>query len=129
MNSHTFIAVYMDHSSANIMKLVNDTIETEVVESAFDHEEKVKALHKSESTMHHKEHQLQLSYYNSIKEKLSGSKDILLFGTTTAKAELLNIINKDLHFNEVKTVASQTDKMTVNQQHAFIKDHLKKHVN
>jgi hypothetical protein len=128
MNVQTFIAVYMDHSSANIMQLVNNAIATEVIESAFDHEEKMKALHKGESTMHQKEHQLQLSYYNTIKDKLRRSKDVLLFGTTTAKAELLNILNNDPHFNEIKIVVTQTDKMTENQQHAFVKNHIKTHL-
>ena len=99
-----------------------------MIESAFTHDEKIKALHKGESTMHHKEHQLQLSYYNTIKDKLSGSKDVLLFGTTTAKAELLNILNDDPHFNEIKIVVSQTDKMTENQQYAFVKNHIKTHL-
>lgn len=128
MNAQKFIAVYMDHSSANIMQLVSNTIETEVVESDFNHHVKENALHKSENIMHNKEQQLQLSYYNTIKDKLKESKDILLFGTTTAKTELQNILKTDSHFNAIKIAVTQTDKMTENQQHAFIKNHIKTHL-
>jgi hypothetical protein len=128
MNVNTFVAIYMDHSSAQVMRLVNDTIQTETIDCQFNHHEKVKALHKSENIMHNKEQQMQSSYYHAIKEKVKDYVDILLFGTTTAKAELQNILKQDPQFNTVKIVQSHTDKMTENQQHAFIKNHIKTHL-
>jgi hypothetical protein len=128
MDLETFIAVYLDHASACIMQFVNNTIDTETVTSDFNYHAKKKALHKGENTMHHKEQQLRLSYLNTIKDKLKNSKHILLFGATTAKAELLTILKGDAHFNTVKIVTNQTDKMNESQQHIFLKNYTKTHL-
>ncbi len=128
INTHKFIAVYMDHFSANIMRFVNENIQTEIVVTEFNHHSKVEALHRSESIMHNKEQQLQLNYYNSIRSKLKESNNILLFGSTTAKMELLNILRNDIHFKAVIIVTSTTDKMSDNQQHAFIRRYMKTHL-
>lgn len=128
MNLQRFTAVYMDHATANVMKFINDTIETQVIESEFTHQKKETALHKNEGVMHHKEQQLQLSYYTKIMDKLKNSTDVLLFGSTTAKNELLNLVEADTHFNAIKIECKQTDKITENQQHAFIKHYIKTNI-
>ncbi len=125
MKKNNFKAVYLDHSSANIMEFINDVITTETIDSDFNHQQKVEALHKSESLMHHKENQLQLIYYQAIMDKLKTSDNILLFGSTTAKMELHNLIKEDSHFKNSKIDCKQTDRLTDNQQHAFVKDYIK----
>jgi hypothetical protein len=128
MDLTTFIATYMDHAEANIMTFVNHEINTETIVSEFNHLVKEKALHKSESTMHHLEQQMQAKYYKCIKDHFMQSKDILLFGTTTAKDELLNILKEDAHFDTKNIVVEHTDKLTPNQREAFVKNYIKKHI-
>lgn len=125
MKKNNFKAVYMDHSSAKMMEFINDVVETETIDSEFNHQQKTQALYKGESLMHHKENQLQLSYYHSIMDKLKMSDNILLFGSTTAKMELHNLIKEDSNFKNSKVECKQTDKLTDNQQRAFVQDYVK----
>lgn len=52
---------------------------------------------------------------------------VLLFGTTNAKTELNNCLNKDLHFKDIEIDIESADKMTDNQQVAFVKNVLITH--
>ena len=52
--------------------------------------------------------------------------EVILFGPTDAKVELFNILKADQHFDKIKIDIKQADKMTENQQHAFVKDHFSK---
>jgi len=51
--------------------------------------------------------------------------EVLLFGPTNAKNELVNILKVDHHFDEIKIEVKPADKMTENQQLAFVKEHFK----
>jgi hypothetical protein len=46
-----------------------------------------------------------------------------LFGPTNAKEELRNFLHKDLQFKDIKIDVLAADKMTDNQQIAFVKKH------
>jgi len=117
------MGIWMDHSVANLMELANNRIITNVITSEFTHEVKEYALSKNENLMHNKEQHEQAGYYDKISDAIKGYDEILLFGPTTAKNELLNLLKTDHHFDKVKVDVISTDKMTENQQHAFIKDH------
>jgi len=53
-------------------------------------------------------------------------EDVIIFGPTNAKSELLNILKADHHFEKIKLEIEQTDKMSQNQQHAFVTDYFSK---
>jgi len=46
---------------------------------------------------------------------------VFLFGPTDAKVELFNILEADHRFAKIKIEVKHADKMTENQQHAFVK--------
>jgi len=117
------IGICMDHESASLMELKNDEIITKSITSDFTHLVKETTISKSEHVMHNKEQQQQSSYYNNIKDIAKEYDRILLFGPTKAKNELLNILNKDRHFEKAKIDVVDSDKMTETQQHIFIKNH------
>jgi len=50
-------------------------------------------------------------------------REVLLFGPTDAKHELQNMLHKDHLFADIKITVEQADKMTENQQHAFVRAH------
>lgn len=75
-----------------------DPIVTRVVTSNFTHEEKEKTLQKGESMMHNKEQQQQSEYYKTLVETIKDYDEALLFGPTSARVELFNILEADLHF-------------------------------
>ncbi len=62
-------------------------------------------------------------FYNHLEGIIRDYTDVLLFGPTDAKTELFNIIKADHRFADIKIDVLDTDKMTENQQHAFVKKH------
>ncbi len=121
------LGIWMDHSTAHVMEFSIDTIETEKVESEFTHQEKEHSLSKSENLMHNKEQQKQGAFYKHLADIIKNYDDVILFGPTNAKVELLNILNADHHFENIKIRVEQADKMTENQEHAFVKEYFAKH--
>lgn len=120
------LGIWMDHSNAHLMEFTTDPIETTTLESNFTHLVKEETLSKSEILMHNKEQHQQTDYYKRLGEVIKKYDEVLLFGPTQAKVELHNILNADHHFEKIKIEVENTDKMTENQQHAFVKQHFSK---
>lgn len=113
----------MDHSSAHLMEFTTDPITTEIISSKFTHQDKEHSLSKSENLMHNKEQNQHSAYYKRLGEAIKNYEDVIIFGPTNAKSELLNILKADHNFENIKLEIEQADKMTQNQQHAFVKDY------
>ncbi|WP_452228079.1 hypothetical protein [Lacinutrix sp. MEBiC02404] len=118
------LGIWMDHSIANLIDL-NSNKHSYAIESEFTFDTKEEALNKSESGMHNKKQQMQEAYYKEIGDVILNYTNVLLFGPTNAKTELHNYLHKDLHFKNIKMDVESADKMTDNQQHAFVKNHFK----
>ncbi len=117
------LGIWMDHSSAHLMEFTTDPITTEIISSKFTHQEKEHSLSKSESLMHNKEQNQQSAYFKRLGEAIRNYEDVIIFGPTNAKSELLNLLRADHNFENIKLEIEQADKMTQNQQHAFVKDY------
>lgn len=117
------IGIWMDHASANLMAFTNGSIDTKTLKSAITHEEEVHTLNRSERIMHSKEQHQESAYYKHLGEVINHYDEVLLFGPTDAKTELFNQLRKDHRFENVKINIRPADKMTENQQHAFVKDY------
>jgi hypothetical protein len=117
------LGIWMDHSNAHLMEFTTEPITTVVISSKFTHSEKEHSLSKSENGMHNTEQHQQADYYKKLGDVIRGFEDVIIFGPTAAKTELLNVLRADRHFEKIKLVVEQTDKMTQNQQHAFVKDY------
>lgn len=117
------LGIWMDHSSAHLMEFTNFAFKTKTIESNFKHEEKEHSLAKSENLMHNKEQHRRSEYYKKLGETIKGYEDVILFGPTDAKVELFNVLRKDHLFAKIKIEIKQADKMTENQQHAFVREH------
>ena len=113
----------MDHSSAHAMDLAIDSIQTTIITSKFTHEEREHSLSKGENLMHNKEQHQQSEYYKHIKDTIKNYDEVLLFGPTTAKNEMANLLKEDILLNKIKVDVKQAGKMTENQEHAFVKAH------
>jgi hypothetical protein len=116
------IGIWMDHAHAHLMEYAS-TIVTRTVTSDSTHEEKEKTLQKGESIMHNKEQQQEFDYYKVLGQAIENYDEVLLFGPTNAKVELLNILKADQNFSKIKIEIRPADKMTENQQHAFVRDY------
>ncbi len=120
------LGIWMDHSNAHLMELTVSPIQTNIIESNFTHQEKEESHNKGEKVMHNKEQHQQAAYYKALGETIKNYDDVLLFGPTDAKTELLNILKADHNFSKIKIEVRQSDKMTENQEHAFVREYFSK---
>lgn len=125
MKTEKKLGIWMDHAHAHLMEYA-DPMVTKVVTSNSTYAEKEKTLRKSENMMHNKDQQQESEYYKVIGEAIKKYDEVLLFGPTNAKVELLNILEADQRFSKIKIEIQQADKMTENQEHAFVRDHFSK---
>ncbi|HEY5371184.1 MAG TPA: hypothetical protein VIJ75_19550 [Hanamia sp.] len=125
MTTKKKLGIWMDHASAHVIE-ISDPMVTKIVVSESTPEEKERSLQKGESMMHNKEQQQQGEYYKSLGEAIKNYDEVLLFGPTNTKTELLNILKADLSFSKIKIDVRQTDKMTQNQEHAYVREYFSK---
>ncbi|RKS02751.1 MULTISPECIES: hypothetical protein [unclassified Flavobacterium] len=116
------IGIWMDHSIAHLMEHSNNPFEIETIESDFTHQEKIKSLLKGTDHLYNKEQQLQSKYYKKLMAVVKKYKEVVLFGPTDAKEELFNAISSDNRFENINIQVKQTDKMTAQQKHNFVKE-------
>src|SRR4051812_28067427 len=126
MTTEKRLGIWMDHSTAHLMEFSTEKIEKKIIESEFTHEAKEHSLSKSENVMHNKEQHQQAEYYKKLGQTIRNYEEVILFGPTSAKVELLNILKTDHLFANIKIEVQQADKMTENQQYAFVKEYFTK---
>jgi hypothetical protein len=122
------LGIWMDHSIAHLIEFSTDSFESKSIESTFTNQMKEESLAKSEHIMHNKEQAKQQEFYKNISDVIKDYDEVLLFGPTDAKKELLNILKADHHFDNIKIETKQADKMTDNQQHALVKEYFSKNI-
>jgi hypothetical protein len=120
------VGIWMNHSMANVIEFSDSKSEVKTIESKFTHEEKEKSLAKGESHMHNKEQRFLSDFYKEIERTILNYDKVLLFGPTSAKTELFNLLSEDNRFEKIKIQIKETDKMTPNQQQEFVRDHFMK---
>lgn len=121
MNSSKQLGIWMDHSTANIMELSNGKVVSKILESTPAFPEPVQNLRMDESLIHHKEQNHQSDFYKTLSNIINDYKEVLLFGPTEAKTELFNLLKDNRRFDKIKISVKPADKMTDNQQQAFVK--------
>lgn len=109
----------MDHSSAHFMEFTAWELDKGRVATEITQSGKEGGQGKGENLMHNKEQHQQAEYYKRLGEKIKDYDEVLLFGPTNAKAELVNTFKNDHHFDKIRIYIEQTDKLTGHQQLAF----------
>ncbi len=120
------LGIYLDHASANLIDFTDNKTDPQTVVSDFDIQDKHETLQRSEIEMHHKEQDRQRAYLKKIAALASDYNEIILFGPTTAKTELLHFLQKDNSFVKIKIEAENTAKMSLQEQQLFVREHFKK---
>jgi hypothetical protein len=115
------VGVFMDNAMAKLMEYNTEAIVSTTIESKFTHEAMEASLEKSENIMHNKKRQQQSSYLKEIAAAIKNYEEVLIFGPTEAKIKLAHKLKTDHKFAKTKVHTKQTDYMTDNQQHAFVK--------
>jgi stalled ribosome rescue protein Dom34 len=120
------LGIYLDHAAANLIDFTNSNKEPHAIISDFDIQDKHETLQRSENEMHHKEQDKQRAYFKKIAAMASDFNELLLFGPTTAKTELLHFLQKGNSFGKIKIDTQNTTELTIPQQQVFIREHFKK---
>jgi predicted GIY-YIG superfamily endonuclease len=115
--------IWMDHSSAEFIGYPVNKSNEDLVELNFTHEDMQEALNRSENLMHNKRQQKQAAFYKEIGDIILKYDEVLLFGPTDAKVELVNFLEEDHHFDAIHIEVKEAEKMTKNQLHSFVNDH------
>lgn len=123
MNSARYLGIWMDYSIAHLMELTNDTIVTNTIESRSKLQKEEQNLSKDESLMHNKEKNQRSAYFKRLSDIIKDYGEVVLFGPTDAKKELLNLLKDNHRFDKMKIEVKTTDIMTENQQLAFVKEY------
>lgn len=115
------LGIWMDHSKANIMELLNDKIVTTTLLSNLAFTEQVQNLRMDEILMQNKEQKHQSDFYKKISSLINNYTEVLLFGPNEAKTELFNLIKNSRQFENIKMTVQPSDNMTTNQQQDFVR--------
>jgi len=126
MKTDKKLGIWMDHASAHMLVFDGIGEHPNVLESAFTTESKANSLGKSEHIMHNKEQHQQAEYYKKLGEVIRDYDEVLLFGPTSAKSELLNILKEDHRFTNIKVEIKPADKMSYLEQRTFVYDYFSK---
>lgn len=126
MTTDKKLGIWMDHSNAHLIEFTTNSNETKSVEATFSNDAKEYDSNSNEKQINNREQQHQSAYYKKLGDVIKNYEDVILFGPTDAKAELFNILKADNNFSKIKIEVEQADKMSENQQHAFVKDYFSK---
>lgn len=120
------IGIWMDHTTARLIEFSSDVKETKTIISDFTSQDKEETLRRSESEMHNKEQHKHATFYKNIASEIKKFDEVLLFGPTDAKVELFNRIRENHSYDTIKIEIKNTDKMSYEEQHKFVRDYFKK---
>jgi len=120
------LGICMDHANAHLIEFSDEAKPTATISLDFDHQDKDETLQRSESEMHNKQQHRQSAYYKKLAAAIKDCTEVVLFGPTHAKSELFNSLRQNHLFDRIKIEVVNTDKMTDNQQHEFVREHFKK---
>lgn len=116
----------MDHVNAHLLELTAGFAATINIGLKIKHEENNNSPEKSERITHNKEQHQLADYYKQLEGAIKNYEEVLLFGPTDAKLELFNILRADHQYDNIKIGILQADKMTDNQQQAFVREYFLK---
>jgi hypothetical protein len=120
------LGIWMDHSNAYLMELKNGAIVTDTIKSEFAQQDNGYDMKYHEKSYHNKEQQQQSDYYKKLRDSIRNYQEVVLFGPTDAKAELLNQLKENHLFDKIKIEVHQSDQMTENQRQVFVIEYFKK---
>jgi hypothetical protein len=117
------LGIWMDHTVAHLIEMSNGTIVSSTIESQPEHLEEQQIVYKDESHSLNKEQGQLLAYYKKLGDVILNYEEVILFGPTEAKNELLNILKDNHLFDIIKIVVKTADKISENQRNTFVREY------
>ena len=119
------VGIWLDHTTARLIEYNTEELKSTTIKSDLQGLDNQDSLQHSESLLHHKENQKLKAFYKDIIAIVENYDEILLFGPTTAKTELFNLIRKEHKYDHLKIENKSAQKMTPPDEHAFVVNHFK----
>ena len=132
------VAVFLDHASAEIIGFENNSsFIIETVDSPYERikrdegegsdKAKFGASPQFASNNENRKNNIAQNelkeYFSILEQKLMKYDNILLFGPTTAKDKLRNVLAENKHFADKNITVETSDKISDNQKLAFVKEY------
>ena len=118
------LGVWVGHSDAHLMEFKTDIIELNTIESTFTYQDKIEE--ENERKKHAKEKRKHTKFYKDLSETIKYYDEVVIFGSSDSKKELADILASDDTFSKVKIEVKETEHLTEEQQHKFVKEHFLK---
>jgi hypothetical protein len=125
MKAKRKVGIWLDHTTARVIEYNTEELKATTIKSDLLGLDNQDGLQHSESLLHHKENQKLKAFYKDIIAIVENYDEILLFGPTTAKTELFNLIRKEHKYDHLKIENKSAEKMTPPDEHAFVVNHFK----
>jgi stalled ribosome rescue protein Dom34 len=119
------IGIWMDHSFAFIITLENNKVVENIVELEIPQLETDYDSGNNEKLKNNKSQQFQVNYYKKLIDWIKNYQEVILFGPTDAKKELLNMLKDEHFFKNIHIEIQDSDKMTSMQMHDFVTAYFK----
>lgn len=119
----TKLGIWMDHERAYLTEFTSEPMKTVTIESMPGHDSQEENSYRGENHMHTKAQHQQAEYFKKLGQEVQKYREVVLFGPTDAKRELFNALRSNHVFDTVTIKIEQTDKLTENQRHAFVRKH------
>ena len=126
MTRTTKAGICMDYSFSRIMEFSTLPMVIKTIQSKFTQEEKKLSLAISENFMHTKELLYQTEYFKQLAEIIKKYEEVIIFGQTNAKFELLDVLVTDHLFDKIRIDLIMTDNLSEHQQNIFVRNHFLK---
>lgn len=126
METKRRLGIWMNHSDAHLMEFKTDIIEMNTIESTFSHQENAEESEDNQQKKPTKGKRKQAKFYKDLSEKIKYYDEVVIFGPTEEKSKLVDILESDSQFANIKIEVLDTDNLTENQQHTFVKEHFLK---
>jgi hypothetical protein len=123
MNTIKQMGIWMDHSNALLMELSDENIVSHSVASEYNHQEPEPRFTLQGKLLHSKEQRT--NYFKKLSEFIINFQQVVLFGPTDAKNDLLYLLKADQLFNNIRIEVKVTDKMSKDQMHSFVKEYFR----
>lgn len=73
--------------------------------------------------LHNKAQQQSSEFYKKIGDVIKNYENVLVFGPSNAKSELITMLKADHKFEKISLETKDADKMSQNKQHEFVREH------
>lgn len=115
------LGIWMDHSVAYLMEFKTKPFEIQTIVCEYNMDKKNEEKVKQEKSIIGLKNRYR--FYNKIANTITNYKKIILFGPSNAKNDFFDVLSEDERFYKLKIEIKETDRMNINQQHAFINEY------